>query len=218
MILTTKNTVFAFDLDDTLYNEIDYLKSAYLAIAKTISETKWLTLYSKMLSLYRNKKDVFDYISEEYHTDKNQLIETYRSHIPNITSFNHVLTLMANIKNLGGKIAVITDGRTLTQKNKLKSLKVEPFIDTLVISESVGTEKPNENNYKIVEAAFPNHRYLYFGDNFKKDFITPNLRGWTTIGLIDNGLNIHNNCAYYLSQPNYPPKHLILGFNEITLN
>lgn len=33
--------------------------------------------------------------------------------------------------------------------------------------------------------------YFYIADNVKKDFITPNKLGWTTVCLLDSGKNIH---------------------------
>lgn len=35
------------------------------------------------------------------------------------------------------------------------------------------------------------HDFTYVGDNVKKDFIAPNVLGWTTICLKDDGRNIH---------------------------
>ncbi len=37
----------------------------------------------------------------------------------------------------------------------------------------------------------PAAEYVYVGDNPKKDFIAPNSLGWLTIGLRDDGRNIH---------------------------
>ena len=40
-----------FDLDDTLYYEIDYLKSAYQEIATSVSEKDSPSIYAQMLDL-----------------------------------------------------------------------------------------------------------------------------------------------------------------------
>ena len=47
-ISINKNTVIAFDLDDTLYNEIEYLKSAYRLIAKNLDSDNSIELYAFM--------------------------------------------------------------------------------------------------------------------------------------------------------------------------
>lgn len=55
--------VVVFDLDDTLYNEMDYLRSVYMSIAKNLDLDNWQSLFSKMFSLFRSKKDVFEFVS-----------------------------------------------------------------------------------------------------------------------------------------------------------
>ena len=161
MTLNIKNTVVSFDLDDTLYNELDFLRSAYMSIANKLANNDWKLLYAQMFSLYRSNIDVFGFLSESYQTDKKWLLKEYRKHIPNIAPFDHVVDLLKKIKNLEGKIAIITDGRENTQRNKIDSLGLKKYVDLIVISEAVGSEKPNEKNYKIVESTFPNHKYCY---------------------------------------------------------
>ena len=54
-----KNKIFIFDLDDTLYKEIDFLYSAYLEIAGWI-ELKFSLkgIYVFMLEAYKEKRSV----------------------------------------------------------------------------------------------------------------------------------------------------------------
>lgn len=217
MTLKIKNTVVSFDLDDTLYNELDFLKSAYKSIAVKLAKDNWRPLYVQMLSLYRNKGDVFSFLSVSYQIDKNWFLDEYRTHVPNLKPFDHLISFLKKIKNMGGKIAIITDGREVTQKNKINSLGINKYLDLIVISEVIGTEKPNENNYKIVESTFPNHEYIYIADNYKKDFITPNNRKWITVSLMDNGLNIHNNFFLFSSNKKHHPSCFINSYDEITL-
>ena len=91
------------------------------------------------------------------------------------------------------------------------------FFDLLVISEEVGSSKPEPLNYTLVEEHFPNKKYTYLADNWKKDFIIPNERGWESIGLIDNGKNIHNNASEYMVFENHRPKKLIRYLSELKL-
>lgn len=211
------NTVVCFDLDDTLYNEIDYLKSAYRQIAMTLAKENWKILYGKMFSLYRSKKDVFTYLINVYPTtSKEILLNDYRNHVPSINLFPGVRSIFDKIKKQGGKLAIITDGRSETQRNKLHSLGIMPVLDKVVISGEIGTEKPNEANFKVIEAAFKNHTYYYIGDNFKKDFLAPNKRNWISMGLLDNGRNIHNNTFDY-SETEGAPQKLIISYGELNI-
>lgn len=212
-----ENTVIVFDLDDTLYNELDYLKSAYIEISKEVQPNNWKQLYTRLFSLYRNKQDVFDFISITFRLDKKELIQKYRNHIPNISPFYGVIDTLQKVKNRKGKLAIITDGRSVTQRNKLKKLGLLPYFDHIIISEEIGTEKPNELNFKNVEAHFNLKTYYYIADNFKKDFITPKKLGWKTIALIDNGLNIHSHAHTYTGEE-YLSDFYITSISQIKIS
>ncbi len=213
-IKVNERTVIVFDLDDTLFNEIDYLRSAYIYIAKKIDLENWELLFTKMFSLYRHKEDVFEIISKTYGYEKKSLVTIYREHKPKIRPFKGVVDLLKNIKNKKGKIALITDGRATTQKAKLTALGIFELFDKLVISEKLGTEKPHQDNFLAIEQVYLNHIYFYIADNFRKDFITPNKLGWQTVGLIDNGLNIHYD-SHKFSTEVYKPQNLVLNIQEI---
>ena len=82
-----KNKIFIFDLDDTLYKEIDFLYSAYLEIAGWI-ELKFSLkgIYVFMLEAYKEKADVFSRLIDTYDLSltKTDLLSVYRSHRPDI--------------------------------------------------------------------------------------------------------------------------------------
>lgn len=215
-IKVNPKTIIVFDLDDTVYNEIEFLKSAYLEIAQKLEKENWYALYVNMFSLYRNKKDVFEFIYKHYKVAKSTLITEYREHKPNIQLFEGVLEKLQEIKKNHGKIGLITDGRKITQTNKIQALGLSPFLDCTVISQELGTEKPHQNNYKILESTFGKGTYYYIADNLKKDFITPNALGWKTIGLIDNGLNIHSD-AYLFQEKKYQPMKYITSFSDLKI-
>lgn len=217
IIKANKDTAIVFDLDDTLYNEIDYLKSAFLEIAKNLEPKRWKFLFSQMFALYKNNGDVFEMISKEYNVNKIDLIKNYRNHNPEIKAFPGVKKIITEIKAKGGKVGIITDGRKLTQEKKINSLGLTDIIDYAVISEEIGTEKPNEANFLKIENSFNCNAYYYIADNFKKDFIAPNKLGWKTIGIIDNGKNIHSNAHLYTDNKQ-TPQSLIFNFNDLEVN
>lgn len=215
-IRVNKSKAIVFDLDDTLYNEIEYLKSAYSDIAFHLDPEDCKFLYARMFSLYRSREDVFTYLTEKYRVDKAFLLRRYRDHKPVINPFKGVLNLLQAIKENEGMIGMITDGRSLTQRNKIRALGIENSLDHIVISEEVGTEKPNRKNYEILTENLPASEYVYVGDNMKKDFLTPNKMGWTTIGLIDNGLNIHKD-GFHFMKNGYMPHFFISSLEDIRI-
>ncbi|MBU2930117.1 HAD family hydrolase [Winogradskyella psychrotolerans] len=210
------NTVVVFDLDDTLYNELDFLKSAYRSIAEFLDLDNWKPLYSKMFSLYRCKINVFKTLAESHNIELSVLVDLYRNHQPEIQLFEGVLDIFEAIKSKGGYIAIITDGRSKTQRAKLKSLGILNYLDFIVISEESGKEKPDSANFKAIEQALSGVQYYYIADNLKKDFIAPNTLGWKSVALIDNGKNIHFESHKFMSIE-CAPNEFIENFKDITI-
>lgn len=203
------NTIIVFDLDDTLYNELDYLKSAYKSIAEYLAPDDWKPLYSKMFSLYRCKINVFDQLLDSYNIEKDFLVNMYRNHQPTIQLFDGVLDVLEAIKSKNGKIGIITDGRSNTQRAKIEGLGILNYIDEIIISEEIGSEKPSLANFKAIENSLHGKTYYYIADNLKKDFIAPNSLGWKSIALIDNGKNIHSESYKHLDIPTLPHEFII---------
>lgn len=217
-----KNTCIVFDLDDTLYDEIEYLKSAYRAIINqyVYSDNEKEIAYNKMIEWYENKENVFknlisNFVLSNHNINLHDLIDNYRSHIPVIKTRNGVREFINKLKVIGCKIGIISDGRAQSQRNKIKALGLEGVFDLVVISEEFGSEKPAEINYKIFHDNFPNKKYVYIADNVYKDFITPNKLGWVTICIKDKGKNIHkqNFDLPYI----YLPRSIVDGFDNIKL-
>lgn len=187
--MTIKTKALVLDLDDTLYAEINYLKSAYHFIATQITEQP-IILSNKMFEQYYQGINVFEGLVQNYSIEMSTLLDWYRFHQPEIKLFDNVNDTLKKFSSLY-KYAVITDGRSKTQRNKIQALGLNQFLDSLVISEEIGSEKPSLENYQKVMSDLQCDQYIYIGDNLKKDFITAKKLGWITICLKDQGQNIH---------------------------
>lgn len=194
-----KSKTIIFDLDDTLYNEIDFLISAYNEISIFLSKNieklaKPKDIFDSMYDAYLKGKDVFSSILELLEIDNitnNDLIKIYRNHTPSIELSSDAVCLLDYLLLNDYNVGLITDGRSVQQRNKIKSLGLEKYFQEIVISEEFGSEKPDLKNFQFFEKKFPNTNYFYIADNPKKDFITPKKNGWITICLLDKGRNIH---------------------------
>lgn len=187
-----KTKYIIFDLDDTLMYEVDYLKSAYKELAEIIDPKNKDELFEKMFELYKNGKNVFDILVERFPSfSKGQLLEIYRNHFPNISLNDGAKEIFDFCREKKYKIGLITDGRSVTQRNKLKALGIENIFDKIIVSEEFGSTKPDERNFKtFIEEGIDT--YFYIADNPKKDFVTPNNLGWTSVCLLNQGKNIHS--------------------------
>lgn len=202
-----------FDLDDTLMYEIDFLKSAFKEIADFIDKKNQEELFKLMLIKYHEGENVFDFLINNYtNFSKEQLLQMYRNHFPNVSLNEGADDLLKKIKSKGHKLGLITDGRSVTQRNKLKALKIEDLFDKIIVSEEFGSTKPDERNFKIfLENDI--EEYYYIADNTKKDFVTPNKLGWTSICILNKGFNIHKQ-DFNLDQQ-FLPQLKINSLNEL---
>jgi len=213
------NKVVVFDLDDTLYKEIDFLNSAFNEIALIISRDLQINpndIFSNMLDLFKTKENVFLGILNKHNSLKytvNDLLDIYRAHSPNISLSNNVKKALNELQFEGVCLGIITDGRSKQQRNKIKALGLDKYVENIVISEEFGFEKPHLANYTYFQNLYPNMNYYYVGDNLKKDFIAPNKLGWKTICIKDDGRNIHSQ-DIQLNKIN-EPKYYITRFSEL---
>lgn len=186
-----KNKYIIFDLDDTLIQEVDYLKSAYKEIATTVDKELHLSLYEQMIVWYESNENVFQNIivkHPQFHV--NDLLDIYRTHLPTLHLNEGAKELLEYCKSKNFKIGLITDGRSTTQRNKIKSVGIDHLFDKVVISEEFGSSKPDLKNFQFFMTD-KDCQYYYIANDTKKDFLAPNQLGWTSICLLDSGTNIH---------------------------
>lgn len=205
--------VVCFDLDDTLYKEIDYLISAYCEIAAFVGHPE---LVPQMVKWYREGENVFQKLNQLLCIDTPiaDYLKIYRNHYPAISLSDGVEDTLNELKHRGAILGLITDGRSVGQRNKIKALGLEKWFDdeNIIISEEFGSEKTDEKNFKYFEQKYSEHSFVYVGDNPKKDFIVPNHLGWQTIMLKDDGRNIHRQESAYGDNI---PHVLIVSISEI---
>ena len=211
--MNTKKAI-VFDLDDTLVKEIDFLKSAFHEIA-TLADSAHLDLFHQMMLWYSNKDNVFQNLVDTYPTlELTVLKNRYRNHQPIFEQKEQINQLLVGLKAKGYLLGIITDGYSVTQRNKIKALEIEPLLDLIVISEEFGSEKPSVANYEIFHQ-FNASDYFYVADNPSKDFVTPNKLGWQTICLLNNGQNIHSQNFDIATDSIYLPTFKVTEINEI---
>lgn len=212
------NKVIVFDLEDTLYQEIDFLKSGYHAVAEYLTKSFGIQdLYAEMIEAYRaGEKDVFQKVLDHHHltVDKSVLIDIYRYHIPQIHLDDTVKSVLEQLKE-NCHLAMVTDGRPRTKRNIINVLGLSEYFDRsdVYISEEVGHLKTSPYSFEKIMETYPDCQYICVGDNPAKDFLVPNRLGWMTVCLLDNGLNIHSQDLSLAVD--YMPQHTIKVITEL---
>lgn len=193
-------TAWIFDLDDTLFDEIDFLHSSYHVIANELA-----TLYpdlilsgdalSVMLTARGNAFDALrNWLPDAVAEDQLWMRDIYRTHRPAISLRPGASRLLRSLSHRHAPLGIITDGRLNTQTNKIKALGLDHIIPSsrIIISEDIGYDKLSQIPFAEMERRIPEaDRYIYFGDNPAKDILSARSLGWTTVQVVDRGRNIH---------------------------
>ena len=215
--MINKNTHIVFDLDDTLYKEIDFIKSAYIYINKYVRSRFGIDFFSQIQECIDDGINFYDYIISKLHHKHNfsieKYLELYRFHYPKLSLSADTTEFLNNISDRKIGFSIITDGRSISQNNKIKALGLSHLAQNIIISEETGYEKPHVNNFKIIEKVYPDKKFLYIADNTSKDFLAPNTLKWDTVCLLDNGQNIHK--QNFDLQTKYLPKIKINHLKEL---
>lgn len=216
MQIKASDTVFVFDLDDTLYKESDYYHSGVAAVINKVQLVYGLDVESYLRNQSTNNtKDLWGALCRDWNlptTVKESLVWEYRLHKPDIELNKNIERLILFLEEESAGVAILTDGRSVTQRLKIKSLGLSHL--PCFISDEYGEIKPDPLRFRLIEKTFPDKNYIYFGDNLEKDFLAPNNLGWTTFCIKDDGRNIHVQDASQLTN-DYLPKNWLTKLEEL---
>ena len=169
-----------FDLDDTLFNEIDYVRSGYRAVAKHLKDVSGA--YEKLCEAFFKGRPAIDAVLQAeglYSEEKKaECVRIYRTHLPDISLSDETKELLSSLRNKGIKIGIVTDGRPEGQRAKIEALGLKTLTDEIVITDEIGGKifrKPCDIAYRIIQKKLnvPFEQCMYVGDNPEKDFKAP---------------------------------------------
>lgn len=210
MIRSRAGRCVVFDLDDTLYDEIDFVGSGFSAVAD-VAQVRFGFDCREILNerlKSRRLEGAFQAAASAGALPSDSLalmLEAYRMHRPFIRLASGVREALEALKRQDGVVACITDGRGRTQRNKIAALGLGDILNPVLVSEETGHCKPDPHNYREIMRRVRADEFWYIADNPVKDFIAPNTLGWTTVG-IDVTRGIHPRDDAQLP-PEYLPRH-----------
>lgn len=184
-----------FDLDDTLYFEVDYVKSGFKEVSRYIGEKRIYDsrkIYRFLLNSFKKgvRGNNFNLLLERFpfikeYFDVDDLVYLYRTHRPKIKILREAEALIKDLREKGYLLGIITDGYLVSQKNKIDSLNISHYFDVIIYTGEFGRQfwKPNEFAFQLVanKLGLPHYKLCYVGDNPEKDFLAPNKLGWLTV-------------------------------------
>jgi putative hydrolase of the HAD superfamily len=218
-------TTVVFDLDDTLYDELDYCRSGFRAVAESVADLPDAPSAKHVFdSLWRqfsagNRTKTFDAALDDLGISYDEkiiqkMIKTYRSHKPKIklpADSARVLRQLSRKYTL----ALLTDGFLPAQQLKVQALKIEKYFKCIIYTEQLGRKywKPSTVGFeKLMQALNAKPQDIaYVADNQMKDFIAPNKLGFLTIQ-ITRPARIHTSTS---DAPNASAQHVICKITRL---
>jgi len=191
-------TTVVFDLDDTLYDEVEYCRSGFEAVAEFLADSPETPPAERIFGAFwkqftaGNRTKTFNTALDELDIDYDdeligKLIKVYRNHVPKITLPQDSGDLLSK---LSGKytLALLTDGFLPAQQLKVQALGIEKYFNCIVYTEELGRQfwKPSPAGFEklMQELNTEPQNIAYVADNQAKDFIAPNKLGFMTVQII----------------------------------
>ena len=191
------NWVIVFDLDDTLISENEYRRSGIAQVEKFIEKTYNKKFTGKIQKAFdEGVYDIWEWSCQALDLPnevKNSFLWIYRLHQPNLKIHEGLDKLIEKLIFMDAKIAIISDGRSVSQRAKINAIGLSHI--PLYLSEEYKSCKPSEFRFKEVELRWPKMKYAYIADNPIKDFIAPRNLSWTCLGAnwITNPVHTYEN-------------------------
>lgn len=217
--------ILAFDLDDTLYEEITYVHSGFQAVSKylvsngivNINQQKLYDRFIEELNSNGRGK-VFNVVLDSLDIKQkkvvNQCLSVYRLHNPKIKLSKSAIECLNRFEKF--KKYLVTDGNKIVQQKKIDALKLNKFFEKTYRTYQYGIKysKPSTYCFELIlkrEKCLP-YELVYIGDNPNKDFVNLKKMGVKTIR-INQGM-----FKDFFKEKKYEADIMLDSLDELTLD
>lgn len=187
--------ILVFDLDDTLYDELTYVKSGFTAVSRYLDE-EWNIPQKKskqlmMGLLKKSREKIFDKTLKHYNRfsarNVKKCLTIYHFHEPTIKLYPEAKICLANFKSI--PVYLVTDGNKIVQHKKILALGLDKIVKKYYITYRHGKKHSKPSPYcfekiRQLEKVDPS-KIVYIGDNPLKDFVEIKKLGYKTIRLMN---------------------------------
>lgn len=212
-----------FDLDDTLYDEFQYVDQAFENTAVYLAHRLGMPgrkeeFHRRMLELTEKngRGKVFDLLCEETGTGIpiSELVQAYRSTRPVLKLYPDAERLLQSLEGMKVKTGLITDGCGRVQHEKIAALGLDGRLDSVIVTDDFGLCKPQVEVYEKCLRALgcaPGEA-AYVGDNPRKDFAGAKTLGMKTFRIIrEKGMYMK-----LQAEPGWEAEYNIQSLTELT--
>ena len=182
--------VLVLDLDDTLYDELSFVRSGFCAVAAWgeerlgLDRAESLTRLMELLESEGRGRVFDDWL--EGRGSVRAALEVYRRHDPDIVLWPAAQRLLA--RHRGAALYLVTDGHKGVQARKVTALDLWDRLRRVYLTSRYGTvhAKPSPRCFELVarRERVPLSALVHVADNPAKDFVGLNPLGVTTVRVL----------------------------------
>jgi putative hydrolase of the HAD superfamily len=187
--------IIIFDLDDTLYPEIDFVIGGLKEVSNFLEEKYGLEsnmLFNEMksdLNLY-GRGSIFNNALKKHKIfsvrNLKKCIAVYRSHNPKIKLYPEAENCLLELKEY--RKYIVTDGNTMVQRKKINALGIKHLFVKTIPTYQYGLNfgKPSVLTFQKIMKLENCHadKLVYIGDNPNKDFVNIKKIGVRTVRVL----------------------------------
>ena len=135
-----------FDLDDTLYPELAYVRSGFQAVAAHLAgpSDDPQPIFEQLFHTFQHgpRDRVFNHILKQLDRPDDPdtiaaLVQLYRTHNPTLQLAPEIKDLLCRLR-ARYQLGLITDGYLPAQKLKIQALNLEPLFHYIICTEDLG--------------------------------------------------------------------------------
>lgn len=183
--------IWVLDLDETLYNEQDYVLNGLRQTAQAIShESSYSSIdlfkFMKREFLLNGRLKIFQKLLNSYsdiQVPLEDLIQIYRKSVPEINLYSDAIRLLDRISV--DRIFMVTDGDKQVQRNKIDALGIAHLFTNIYVTDEhgPGAAKPAIKCFEMIksESKCAWNEMVYVADDPNKDFINLKPLGMRTV-------------------------------------
>lgn len=192
--------IVAFDVDDTLYRELDYVESGFRAVASAVAahhpideDAAFALLVESMETHGRGRQfdDLLQAVGAFSVRDRDRLIQVYRQHRPEISLPEASRRVLEWVGTAGHRVFLVTDGNHHVQNRKVEALGLRAFVEHAYLTGRYGRDatKPSTKVFELMlrRTRAEASELVYVGDNPRKDFVGVRSLGGRTVRVLTGG-------------------------------
>lgn len=181
-----------FDLDDTLYERVQFVQSGFAAVADELERrfglpAPWILATLRRARVRGHEGRELQALCADHGLPETlipELVDVIRRHEPTLTLGSVASAVVAQMRADGWRVAILTNGLPATQRAKVEALGLEARVDAVLYAEEHAPGgKPSRAAFDAALAAVgvPASRAVFIGDDLVRDIQGARAAGLFTV-------------------------------------